>query len=295
MTAAFLLAAALSTTTAAASGGGDGTDQRHVWAKSATAVAGFPSGARFDNTAEIRTPLHRSDSVLFQDTVAGIGGRAAVTPAFSEVGAHATFAPVAIFDVHAFVGGITYWEGGFGPTPTDHRGGTLPADKAASGAEPVGTSGLLVSVNPTLKAKVGRVIVFDSWTVRHQRLDQGSNEPWMLEPFTDLVVGWTDTVVQHQPGVLVEVVEDTGGSWLRVGGTMRDRRSLLTEDRSLAAGGLVAAKTGASAAAPTVAGMALAYAVDDDRVGLAPWIGLQASWQWTRGLRKSGPTPTIGS
>ncbi len=287
MSLAVLLAAAASTPASAA----EDTDRAHLWVRHAAAVAGWPSGALSDTRVQVRTPLRRTDSVLFQDTTAGVGARTALTPAFAEAGAHATLAPIAIFDVDLFAGGVTYWPGAFGPRPTDHRGDTLPGDSDAAGFDRVGTSGLVVSANPTLKAKVGRVIVFDSWTVRHQRLAPGAAAPWVIEPYTDLVLGWTDTVIEHQPGVLVDIIPDEGAAWLRVGGTMRDRRSRVTEDRSLSAGGLVAMKTGAKPGAPTFAGMALAYAVDDDRVGLAPYLGLQASWQWTRGLRAEGPRP----
>ena len=141
----------------------------------------------------------------------------------------------------------------------------------------MGARGLVLEAAPTLKAKVGRVIVFDAWTVRHQRLDAPQNgadgeaaQPWHYEPFTDLILSWTDTVVDVKP--------DEGGSWLRVGGTMRDKWSMGTGDRSLAAGLLVAAKPGKSAAVPSLAGMALMYGIDDDRVGGVPFLGLQASW-----------------
>jgi hypothetical protein len=272
----------------------DDTDRGHLWVRQSAAIAGWPTGALSDSRAQLRTPLHRSESVLFQDTVAGIGARARISPAFSEAGVHATIAPIAIFDVNLFVGGITYWDGGFAPLPTSERGGTLPDSRAARAGENVATRGMVVSAQPTLKAKVGRVIVFDSWTIRQQRLSPTSAEtaqPWVYEPFSDLVLAWEDTTFEHQPGVLVDIVPDEGGAWLRVGGTMRDRWSLETGDRSAAAGALVATKPGASKAVPTIAAMGLAYVIDDERVGATPYVGLQAAWSFTRGLRRAGPAP----
>ena len=269
----------------------DATDGVHFWTKEKVAVAGWPTGALGVSMGQLRAPLKRSDSILFQDTYAGVGAKVAASPAFLQAGPTVSLAPVDVFDIDLFAGGISYWPGGFAPLPTDVRGGTLSDDRSARADETVGARGLVLEAAPTLKAKVGRVIVFDAWTVRHQRLDAPQNgadgeaaQPWHYEPFTDLILSWTDTVVEHQPGVLLDVKPDEGGAWLRVGGTMRDKWSTGTGDRSLSAGLLVAAKPGKSATVPTLAGMALMYGIDDDRVGGVPFLGLQASWSAERSL-----------
>ncbi len=269
----------------------DATDGAHAHLQQKAAVAGWPTGALSVTRAELRTPLHRSDSVLFQDTHAGIGARVNASPAFVQSGVQASLAPIDVFDVDLFAGGINYWPGDFAPLPTDVRGGTLSSDRSTRADETVGARGLVLEAAPTLKAKVGRIIVFDAWTVRHQRLDAptltadgGEAQPWHYEPFTDLILSWTDTVVEHQPGLLVDIKPDEGGSWFRVGATMRDKRSLGTGDRSQSAGLLLAAKPGEKEAVPTLAGMALMYTIDDDRQGGVPFLGLQASWSIDRGL-----------
>lgn len=276
----------------------DPSDRTHLFLRQGVAVAGWPSGLLSDSRAEIRTPLHRSDSIVFQDTYAGVGARVAVTPAFVEAGPRISLAPIDVFDVDLSAGAVHYWTGQFGPLPTDHLGGTLEADRAPFADQTVSTTGLTLQAAPTLKAKVGPVIVFDAWTVRHFRLAEpeadasGATQDWIYEPFTDLIVGWTDTVIEHQPGLLVELIPDNGGAWLRVGGTMRDRWSVETGDRSLSAGALVAVKPGRSEAVPTIAGLALAYAIDDDRRGGVPFLGMQASWTLRRGL-SSRPSTAV--
>lgn len=274
-------------------------DRTHLYLRQGVAVAGWPSGLLSDSRAELRTPLYRSDSIVFQDTSAGVGARVAVTPAFVEAGPRISLAPVDVFDVDLSAGVVHYWPGKFGPLPTDQLGGTLEADRAPLVEQNVSTTGLTLQATPTLKAKVGRVIIFDAWTLRHHRLAEpevdasDGAKPWVYEPFTDLIVGWTDTVIEHQPGLLVELIPDHGGAWLRVGGTMRDRWSVETGDRSLSAGALVAVKPGRAEAVPTIAGLALAYAIDDDRRGGVPFLGMQAAWVLRRGL--SSRTSTTAS
>jgi hypothetical protein len=267
----------------------DPADTTHLYIRQGVAGGGWPTGALSDTRFEVRTPLHRSDSIVFQDTSAGAGARVAVTPAFVEAGPRVSLAPIDIFDMDLSANVIRYWGGQYGPLPTDQLGGTLSADRELRVGENVSSTGLTLQATPTLKAKVGPVIAFDAWTIRHVRMQQPDGaEGWVYEPFTDMIVAWTDTIVEHQPGLLFEAIPDEGGAWLRVGATLRDRMALATGDRSIAAGGLIAVKPGASEAVPTIAALALAYARDDDHVGGAPFIGVQAAWTMRRALRPGG-------
>lgn len=56
-------------------------DEPGLWLRQAVGFGGWPSGAVSDTRLQYRAPLHRSESIVFRDTYAGVGGRLAVTPA----------------------------------------------------------------------------------------------------------------------------------------------------------------------------------------------------------------------
>ena len=75
-------------------------DSPSIYGRQALAVAGWPTGLLSNTIVEVRTPLHRSESVLFQTTSAGLGAQVLATPAFVSVGPRLSLAPIEVFDVN---------------------------------------------------------------------------------------------------------------------------------------------------------------------------------------------------
>lgn len=277
-----LLAAALLPTPALAA------DSPSIWAREAIAAAGFPSGALNNTIVELRTPLHRSESRLFQSTYAGVGAQVLLTPAFVSVGPRVSIAPIDVFDINLKAARGWYFGNKYGLLPFDQLAGTLEDDRYAREAENFASEMWVFSAEPTLKAKVWKIVVFDSWTIDYIMLDKppGEAAPYAYEPYRDLVIAWDEFSFEHQAGVLFEAMPGGDKPSLRLGPTYRDRFTLNSEDRSAALGLLVAAKPGTKPVIPTIVGMALWYLIDTDRVGPIPFMALQARWEIDEPLSK---------
>lgn len=263
----------------------DVTDGTHLWAKQSIGASGWPTGALADSRVQLRAPLHRSDSVLFQQTFLGAGARLAVSPAFTEVGPQVTIAPIDVFSLDLQATVVRYYGGdGIGLLPFDAPQGKLNSER--EGMDSVQAGAMRLSAAPTFKIKVGPIIAFDSWNLTYQRLapGQAQDKALVFEPYNDLVVAWDDVVIAHQGAVIVEVVPDEGGAFFWAGATARDRMSLQGKDRSTTTGLLLRGKPGKGKAVPALVGQALFYVNDADRVGHVPNLALQASWEFSKGL-----------
>jgi hypothetical protein len=260
-------------------------DTAHLWARQAVAVALFPQGAISDTRVQYRVPLHRSESELFQDTFAGVGARVAATPAFTAVGPRITLAPIAVLDLDLQASWIGYYGQGTGLLPFSVTEGKLDGERGDRAAESVTGGAFQLSAAPTLKGKLGPVIAFYATQLAYTTLTPGQEaaEPFVYEPFTDLVVAWKDVTFDQQGAVVLEVVPDVDGPFLWVGATARDRQAFESGDRSTAAGFLVRGRPGRGAW-PTLLNQTLFYVQDADRVGLAPSVALLAEWKFTQVL-----------
>lgn len=252
-----------------------------VWVRQSLAVAGWPSGALSNTIAEARVPLHRSESVLFQSTYAGLGAQVMVSPAFVTVGPRLSLAPVDVFDLNLKAAHGWYFGNGLGLMPFDTLGGTLESDRDARRDEAIGSRMWVFSAEPTLKAKLGPLVAFDAWTVDVLRIERpaGVDAPYTYEPYRDLVVAWDDVALEHHAGLLYEVLPGGERPMLRLGPTFRDRFTTTSKDRSAALGLLVAAKPAPHPAVPTLVGFATWYILDEDREGPIPFLAAQARWE----------------
>jgi len=263
-------------------------DVPSLWAREGLAVAGWPTGALSNTIAELRTPLHRSESAVFQATYAGIGAQVLASPAFVAVGPRVSFAPLDVFDVNLKVARGWYFGGGLGLMPFDGLEGTLGTARDARADEGFASQMWVFSAEPTLKAKVWKLVVFDAWTFDYLRLDRptGVTAPYSYEPYRDLVIAFDEVSFEQQAGLLFEALPGGDKPSLRFGPTYRDRWTLNSKDRSATLGVLVAARPGGKPVVPTLVGMALWYVVDNDRLGPAPMLAAQARWEIDRPLKK---------
>lgn len=260
------------------------------WGREGIAVAGFPTGLLSNTIAEVRAPLHRSESIVFRSTYAGAGAQVLASPAFVVVGPRVSFAPVDVFDLTVKGAHGWYFGNGLGAMPfATIDGAEEPLRNArADAGEGVSTELWSATAEPTLKVKVWKIVAFDAWTidVLHFTPPAGEAAPYTYEPLRNLVVAWDDVTFEHQAGVLFEAMPGGDRPSLRFGPTYRDRWAHVSGDRSAALGALVAAKPGVSPAIPTVVGMALWYVQDNDYGGSAvPFLAAQVRWDLETPLR----------
>jgi hypothetical protein len=267
----------------------EAADTPSLWARQMVGGGGWPSGLITDTRAQVRAPLYRSDSIVFQETFAGAGARIAASPAFFEVGPRLSIAPIDVFDVDVQASWHQYFDNDYGVRPMKGLTGTKEEDREASEYDAFGTTALSLTVAPTLKAKVGPIVAFDSWTIQGFAL----NDPPELEhglvyhPFWDLVIEPTDVILEHQAAALVTVLPGDDGPLLWVGPTFRDRWAQRSHDHSMVLGAFVRARPGREdqRAIPNVMLMVLPYLVDADLAGGPPNVQLAAIWSVDRPLR----------
>ncbi|MDO9280316.1 MAG: hypothetical protein Q7U06_00275 [Pseudomonadota bacterium] len=256
-------------------------DVPSFWGRESVAVAGWPTGLLSTTIAEVRVPLHRSKSIVFQSTSAGLGVQVQAAPAFVVVGPRLSFAPIDVFEVNLKAARGWFFGNGLGLMPFDELSGTLSQTRADREAEGFGSQMWLLGVEPTVKAKVWKLVMFDSWTIDYLDIERpaGIDSPYTYEALRDLVISFEEVTFEHQAGVLFEAMPGGDKPSLRFGPTYRDRWALNSKDRSAAVGVLVAAKPGVKPAVPTLVGLALWYVVDNDRVGPIPFLAAQARWE----------------
>ena len=292
------LAAILTATTAGADDdGGADPPGPSLHVSQLVAGAAFPLGLLFDTRLEARAPLHRSDSIVFQDTYAAVGGRAVVTPAFASVGPRLTLAPIDLFDVVVMANATMVWPSSAGLIPYESIGdSTRDSDREllfedpAPGREVLPGGGFDVRVQPTLKLKVGPIIAFSSWDFSWIWLRQpdGIDTPYAYEPFRDRIVEWDDLVIEHQSAVVGEILPGEGGPLLWVGATYHDIWAIGSRDRSIQIGPLVVFKPSYKRGWPRILLQVKPYVMDTDRVGGGPRIALALAWNVDEPLARPG-------
>lgn len=263
----------------------------YLWTRAQVGAGGFPLGLIGDVRTQVRAPLWAaSDSFLLEDSYAGAGLRVAASPAFVTGGPRLSLAPAAFFDLDLQASAHQYFDNGLGFLPFEETAHKLESERDARKDESFGGTAWSASASPTLKAKVGPIVAFDSVLIEawHVERPTGVAAPYVYEPLRDLVIGWDDVVIEHQPAVLWALWpgdEDRRVLW--IGATMRDRIALQSGDRSLTVGSMVRLRPGGtSAAIPNVVLFVLPYVIDADRVGGAPNIQGALVWSGERGLTK---------
>lgn len=252
-----------------------------LYLKQVVGGGAFPTGAISNTKVELRTPLHRSESIVFQSTYAGAGLGVVASPAFLGVGPRVSFAPIDVLDLNLSAGRVFYFDDGLGLLPYSLVSGRTGDQRDARADEGFGSGAWVATAEPTLKLKVGPIIVFDAWTLDVLHIDRPATvtAPYTYEPLRGLIVAFDDLTVDQQVGVLYDALPANGPS-LKVGLAARDRFAVVSGDRTTSAGVLLAARPGIKPVIPTIVAMAQLYLHDPDRAVLsAPNIALAARWE----------------
>ena len=262
-------------------------DAPGLWFSESVGASGWPAGVLSTTAAEVRTPLFRSDSIVFQDTQAGAGAQVLVSPAFVLVGPRVTLAPIDVFDVTLRATWGWYFDGGLGFLPYQGVTGTLDLQRDARKDEGFASTALTLGADPTLKLKLWRIIGLDAWSFSNFRVTPvpGLDAPYVYEPLTDVVIAWNDTLVEQQAVLLFEGIDGVDRPLLLVGATEKNRWTLVSKDRSMLVGAIAVARPGTKPVVPTIAAMVLWYVDDFDREGPIPTLQGQVSWEIDRPFR----------
>lgn len=259
-------------------------------------IAGWPLGLLFDSRLEVRAPLHRSESIVFQDTYAAAGGRVAITPAFASVGPRLTFAPIDVFDLVVMANATVNWPSSSGLLPYDSiYESTLEGDRTDRFEEPLAgrechaSAGFDVRVQPTVKIKLGPIIAFSGWDFSWVWLRQPEDidTPYAYEPYRDRIIEWHDLVVENQSAIVAEILPGEGGPLLWIGATYHDIWALGSGDRSIQIGPMVLFKPSYKRGWPRIIVQVKPYVMDHDRVGGPPRVALALLWDASKPLGPS--------
>lgn len=272
-----LLLAALIQLTPSASA----ADGPSLYFRESLGASAFPTGALSNTRLELRTPLHRSKSKLFQATYLGGGAGLLVSPAFVGFGPRLSVAPLDIFELNLSAARVYYIDDGLGLMPFDQPVGRTGDQRDAREDEGFGSAAWVATAEPTLKLKLGPIIAFDAWTldVLHIERPADVTAPYTYEPLRGLVVAFDDYTVDQQAGLLYDALPADGPT-LRFGLIARDRFAVVSGDRTTSAGLLVTGRPGVKPAIPTLVAMAQLYLHDPDRAVLSPpSVALAARWE----------------
>jgi hypothetical protein len=267
-------------------------DEPHYWVKPSIGLAYNHLGLLGTVQAEARTPMARTDSIVLQNTHAGIGGRFRVSPAFIEIGPQFKLAPLDVFDVTFNAGLVGMWRNSAGLLVYNDFGSTLETtrnDKHDNG-ESIEGGFLFASAAPVFKIKLGPVIAFTKAEFSFFHLldqDEYPGEYW-YEATRDILLRPNDIMVESTTGVLAEIL-DAGENTtvnLRAGALLRHRESFISRDISTAVGGVVTVKPGRKQGWPTILLAVLGYVRDPDRALGAPNIQISVSWEFQKPYRQ---------
>ncbi len=255
-------------------------DEPSLWTREAVGLAGWPTGILADARIQARTPLHRSDSMLFRNTYAGAGARLLASPAFVDVGPRISLAPVDVFDLEIQASRAWYLPLKWSLMPFDEiRGKTMEA-RYERPDDAFGAGAWVVSATPTVKLKVGHVVAFDSLAASWIRFEQPDDidSKWVYEPYRDQLLAWEDVAFEHQAALAWEFLPGGERPLLWTGATFRQRFALESPDRSWVVGPMVVFRASRSPWVPQIIGQCLFYLEDADRVGDVPNLQALAAW-----------------
>jgi hypothetical protein len=231
---------------------------------------------------QVRFALHRSDGLAFQDTYAGVGGWARVSPSLLEVGGRFDIAPIDVFDLAVWVRYSHSFATFAGRLPYDEFGNKTFKQRSPR-EDAIPSDAFEVVLEPTFKIKAGPVIGLYRASFQFSRLflEEEATTKWVYDAARDVAVPPEGFVLLENSGVVaVDLLEHTPAKvTLRLGVMVRHRRVFVEDgDRQLNLGFIGMIKPGRRPAAPTIICQVLAYLVDHDRVLAPPQIILGAQW-----------------
>lgn len=250
------------------------------------AASWFPKGLRYAVRAENRLPLwNRPESVLFEETYLGAGAAVELTPAYARVGPSVTFAPIAVFDVTV----EALWSGYFGTFSGVTDFDTADADYSEAAftrpeveARRRAGHGWRFGASPTLKARVGKVIVALPQDFRHFRMQipAGATGAYWYEPEYDALLAWNDTLMVNQALAFWSFRDATDADprrlWLGLNFT--HQYVFGTEERQVKLGPMLVWKPGRGPVVPTIVVFAQAYLAARTHPTFPPYLAAAAIW-----------------
>lgn len=267
------------------------TDVPSLWTSHGIGVAAYPTGLIYLGQLQVRGPLYRSESIVFQDTFAGGGLTLAASPAFINGGPRVDIGPIDVFDI-ALSAEVVSSIPGFGAIPYDTLGSKLERERNPRKDESFGAIGWQITANPTVKIKLGPVIAFDSFTLASVHLGQPDDVVgrYYYEARRDMTLAWHELYLENQPGLLFEASPGGDKPLILLGATAYDKRCIKSGDRQVLAGFLGVVKPHEHKAVPTIIGQATLYLKDPDRqIEDVPYLAMLLSWDFQKPLKKSLP------
>lgn len=274
------------------------------------AASYFPIGLRYAYRGEYRMPLWDDEaSVLFEKTWLAPGIYFEATPAYVRAGPQIDFTPIAIFDVTAEAIGFAYFGTFSGVTVFDSPDAYFGA-RAVQSAKAEGCTstvgdpslcfpdavidhehrldgknrsyGLRLTVSPTLKAKVGPIIIAIPGEVHRFMVARpdGETGDWFYEPQLDALLGFKDTVIMSSPVLFYAIREDTDDDprffYLGLRG---DYQTVLgSGDTTARLGPMAVFDPGVKRAVPTLVVFTQAYLTSPIHPTFPPYIAAAALW-----------------
>jgi len=233
---------------------------------------------------QVRFALHRSDAIAFQNTYAGVGGWARVSPSLLEVGGRFDVAPIDVFDLAVWVRYSHSLPTFAGRLRYDAFGDKTFKERREREDVGIPSDQFEVVLEPTLKIKVGPLIGLYRASIQFTRLflEEEPGTAWVYDAARDLAVPTTGFVLIENTGVVAAdpLWNRSAKTSLALGAMVRHRRVFVEDgDRMLNLGFVGFFKPGPRPAAPTIILQMLAYLIDHDRVLAPPQIVVGFQWK----------------
>jgi len=194
--------------------------------------AGFAAGAETSIAPGLRQPLwDRPGNALLETTYLQANALVQVTPAYSRGGIELAFQPAAVFELRAQYSVAAYYGLFSAVIPFDDPVAATDPDARALRPRTWGW-GSRVSVQPTLRAKVGPIAVIGWTTLRWEDIHpQGLDAPlqYWFQPEMTLLVAQSAWTIDSNALVVYQLPVDGPTVYVGVYGT--DRESPSTGDR----------------------------------------------------------------
>ena len=193
---------------------------------------------------------NKPDNVLFEDTAFEAVFLNQFTPAYYRGGAQLTFSPIAVFDLTATWIGTAYF-GTFSSIRATDDPTLVYTDAVSETMDRAPGWGHRASINPTLKAKVGPVIVVLDAEVQKWWITAGTGESgnplvgdYFYEPELSIVAAFDDVSLSGSAVALYDLDLDEGdGRWLYIGSLTTYVHSIQADDTQLRSGALAVLHT----------------------------------------------------
>ena len=135
-------------------------------------------GAALNTAVDYTVPLVLGEGPLLEPAFVRFSFKNAVSPSYEQFGLGVDIAPIAIFDLYLYAGGIDFYKAlGFGFLPMSSYGDAATTEALAALTQGEAT-GVTLQVKPTFKIQLGPVIALDSVAFSWFIVDGSSGYYW---------------------------------------------------------------------------------------------------------------------